>query len=155
MYVYRSSIHGSQYTNTLESNNLLVGRQSNGTHQSPEHSVMSHCGKSINSFDIFFFHCRTISKHCASIIAAFLNTEWLNYDKSYLPFVETTTPAPMPRWPHLLPLSDLIIRGSKVPCACRRPQPKIIERLFATKLCRFLPHPELGPILGRRPAGSG
>ncbi len=42
----------------------------------------------------------------------------------------------------------------KVPCVCRRPQPKIIERLFVTKLCRFLPHPALGPILGRRPAGS-
>ncbi len=58
MYVYSNSIHGSQYTNTLELNNLLVGRhsrQSNGINQSTKHSVMSHCRKSINSFDIFFF----------------------------------------------------------------------------------------------------
>jgi hypothetical protein len=115
---------------------------------------MSHCGKSINSFDIFFIHCSTNSKHCASIIAAFLNTEWLNYDKSYLPFVETTTPAPMPRRPLLLPLSELILRGSKVPCACRRPQPKIIEPLFAIKLCRSLPHPALGPISGADPPAA-
>jgi hypothetical protein len=32
---------------------------------------MSHSEKAINSFDIFYFHCHTISKHCASIIAAF------------------------------------------------------------------------------------
>ncbi len=56
MYVYRNSIHGSQYTNTLELNNLFVGRQSNGINQLTEHSVMSHCGKSINSFGIIFFH---------------------------------------------------------------------------------------------------
>jgi hypothetical protein len=71
MYAYRNYIDGSQYTNTLEFDDLLVGRQWNGINQSTEHNAMSHCEKSIKSFDIFSFHCHTISRHCASIIAAF------------------------------------------------------------------------------------
>ncbi len=44
--------------------------------QSTEHKVLSHW-KSVNSFDIFFFRHHTVPYHCASIIAAFFNTEWL------------------------------------------------------------------------------
>jgi hypothetical protein len=47
----------------------------------------------------------------------------MNYDKSYLPFVETTTPAPMPRQPSLLPLSDLIRHGSPQGSLCLQTSP--------------------------------
>jgi hypothetical protein len=57
--------------------------------QSTEHNVMSHCGKSINSFDLCFFHCHTIPYHCVSVIAAFSNTEWLKYNISHLPLVSS------------------------------------------------------------------
>ncbi len=120
------------------------------------------------------------------MVAAFFNTEWLEYDTSYLPgpFVSsakrkfnsikpygasakaacasqdmsihdastTTTPSPTPRLPHLLPLSDLILQGLLQDCLCLRTSPaQDHQTLFPQKLCSFLPHPALGPILGRRP----
>jgi hypothetical protein len=43
----------------------------------------------MNSFEIFFFHCHVILYHCASIKAAFFNTQWLKYNISYLPLVSS------------------------------------------------------------------
>ncbi len=81
--------YGSQYTGTLELNYLLVGRQSNGINQSTQHRLLSDCEKCMNYFDIFFFHSHVILYHCVSIIAAFLNTEWLKYNMSFLPLVSS------------------------------------------------------------------
>jgi hypothetical protein len=70
-------------------NYLLVGRQSNEINQSTQHRLLSDCEKGINSFEIFFFHCHVHLYHCASIMAAFLNTERLKYNISYLPLVSS------------------------------------------------------------------
>jgi hypothetical protein len=46
--VYHNSIHGSQYTITLELNDLLVGRQSNGINTEKSLLSDSHTGKKLN-----------------------------------------------------------------------------------------------------------
>jgi hypothetical protein len=82
---------GSQYTYVQ---NLLVRRQSSWIIQSREHEVMSHCGKSMNTLDIFFLATQL---WCSSIIDDLSNAEWLKYHLSNLRCdVNVTTAHPRP-----------------------------------------------------------
>ncbi len=69
--------------NTPVLQNLLVGRQLSLIYQSTEHYVMSHCGKSINTLDIFYYYCYTtlILRYFDN---CWLNSEWLKYHLSNL-----------------------------------------------------------------------
>ncbi len=51
------------------------------------------------------------------------STKPLKLSMPTLPLLTTTTPAPMPRRPHLLPLSDLIILGSPQGSLCLQTSP--------------------------------
>ncbi len=67
-YFHRTFFYWMKVLNTLVLQKLLVRRQSNWINQSTEHEVMSHCGKSMNTLDIFFLH-----RHTASILMRFNN----------------------------------------------------------------------------------
>ncbi len=56
--------------NTLVLKKLFVGRQSNWISQSKEHDLMWRSGKSINTFNLVFLHCHTIS------ISLYFNNCW-------------------------------------------------------------------------------
>ncbi len=63
---------------------IICWLDSNGSNQSTQHRLLSECEKCTDSFELFVWHCHVFLYHCASIIAAFLNTEWLEYNISYL-----------------------------------------------------------------------
>ena len=94
-----------EFFNTVLWQNLLVRRQSNWFNRSTKHEVMSHCGNSMKTLNIYICIATQLQFWWSSIIAGLSNAEWLKYHWSNLFWA---VPQPRP-W-------------QNSPCTCRLPR---------------------------------